>query len=204
MYLGSEFISFLIEIQKIIGKSVEKRHLNLSEMSTICCCDVAYNGDQAFVVTVVEKEGKRTVFGSKREVKFPYRTGLLSFREGPLLFESLREKDCDVILVDGHGLTHPRKAGLATTLGVILKKPVIGVAKSKLYGEVVKENGVEVILVEGERVGVKFGKYYYSIGNLVDFESVLDFGRRGYPECLKEADRLSKDFKRRGDLFISK
>ena len=67
---------------------------------------------------------------------FPYVPGLLSFREIPVLaaaFDKLRN-DPDVIFCDGQGYAHPRRMGLATHLGVILDRPTIGCAKSRLTG----------------------------------------------------------------------
>ncbi|HEX9764413.1 MAG TPA: endonuclease V, partial [Candidatus Acidoferrales bacterium] len=70
-------------------------------------------------------------------LKFPYVPGLLSFREGPPLlaaFAKLRTEP-DLLLFDAHGYAHPRRFGLACHLSVILDKPGIGVAKSRLIGE---------------------------------------------------------------------
>ena len=67
---------------------------------------------------------------------FPYVPGLLSFREIPALaaaFERLRN-DPDVIFCDGQGYAHPRRMGLATHLGMVLDRPTIGCAKSRLTG----------------------------------------------------------------------
>ncbi len=71
------------------------------------------------------------------ECPFPYRAGLLSFREVPILMAALAQLKGrpDVVLVDGQGIAHPRGLGLATHLGLVADVPTIGVAKSRLVGE---------------------------------------------------------------------
>ena len=70
------------------------------------------------------------------ECPFPYRTGLLSFREIPILAAALGRLQSrpEVILVDGQGIAHPRGLGLASHLGLVLDVPTIGAAKSRLVG----------------------------------------------------------------------
>ncbi len=68
---------------------------------------------------------------------FPYVPGFLTFREGPALlkaFAALRTRP-DLIMFDGHGVSHPAGFGLASHMGVLLKTPSIGCAKSVLVGE---------------------------------------------------------------------
>jgi len=74
---------------------------------------------------------------SESEVSFPYIPTLLSFREIPALLDVLRklEVEPDLILCDGQGIAHPRGIGLASHLGVLLDKPTLGCAKTKLVGE---------------------------------------------------------------------
>lgn len=116
---------------------------------------------------------------------FPYVPGLLSFRELPLLIEVCRkiESEPDLVLVDGQGLAHPRRMGLACHLGLFLDRPTIGSAKSRLCGEheeVGPARGDHALLMDGDetigaalrtRQGVR--PIYVSIGHMVDLPAAL-------------------------------
>ncbi|MCD6487548.1 MAG: endonuclease V [Syntrophobacterales bacterium] len=61
---------------------------------------------------------------------------MLTFREGPILLEAFRKLSSppDVIIFDGHGISHPRGIGLASHMGLFLNIPSIGCAKTRLVG----------------------------------------------------------------------
>ena len=146
---------------------------------------------------------------------FPYIPGLLGFREAPCVirtFGKLRER-CDMIMIDGHGLAHPRGFGLACHVGVLLDIPAMGVAKKCLYGTF-SEPGLkkgERTLMRGEdgevvgavlrtRDGVK--PVFVSIGNRTGLDTsvaiVLECSRGlRIPEPTRLADKyvglLKKD-----------
>lgn len=72
-----------------------------------------------------------------QKLTFPYIPGLLSFREAPVCIEAVEKltNEPDAFIIDGQGIAHPRRLGLATHLGLFFDKPTIGCAKSKLIGQ---------------------------------------------------------------------
>ena len=97
----------------------------------------SYSGVAVFPYPGLELLEEYTAF---LQTDFPYVPGLLSFREGPVALEAFRQVELspDVILFDGQGIAHPRRFGFAAHLGLLLDKPSIGYAKSKLYGRYIE------------------------------------------------------------------
>lgn len=146
----------------------------------------------------------------------PYIPGYLGFREVPALlaaWQGLAAKP-DLVLVDGHGIAHPRGLGIAAHLGAVLDLPSIGVAKSLLVGApetpLPEEPGATVPLVwKGERLGTvlrakrRSNPLYVSIGHRVSDAGALEWVRRclrGYrlPEPIRQA-HLAANAQRRGE-----
>jgi len=122
---------------------------------------------------------------AEKSVEFPYVPGLLSFRESPVILAACEKltNTPDLILVDGHGLAHPRRLGLASHLGVLWDKPTIGCAKSRLCGEhdpVDIEQGRFADLLDGEetigavlRTRRNSRPLYASIGHKISLEAAI-------------------------------
>ncbi|MHC4571494.1 MAG: endonuclease V [Planctomycetota bacterium] len=73
---------------------------------------------------------------ASKKAAFPYIPGLLSFREAPVCIAAVEKlkKEPDAFIIDGQGIAHPRRLGLAAHLGLFFDKPTIGCAKSRLTG----------------------------------------------------------------------
>jgi len=81
---------------------------------------------------------------AQQETRFPYIPGLLSFHEAPVCLEAVAKlgRQPDLFMIDGQGVAHPRRLGLASHLGLFFDKPTIGCAKSRLVGKF-EEPGAE-------------------------------------------------------------
>lgn len=150
---------------------------------------------------------------ARRKLRFPYVPGLLSFRECPILlaaFEQLQTQP-DLILVDGHGVAHPRRFGIACHLGILLDCPTIGCAKSILVGEVgelgVQAGSTSPLIDRCEEVGValrtrpRVKPIYVTIGHRVFLSSAVGFVSKcsdGFriPKPTREADHWVRELRR--------
>lgn len=165
------------------------------EIRTIAGADVSFNKFSETIYSgvvvlslsdlqVIESVSVRSI------ATFPYIPGLLSFREIPSLLEAwdqLKTKP-DVLMLDGQGMAHPRRFGIACHAGLLLDLPTIGCAKSILVGrhdELGIEAGSQAALIDrGEQVGValrtkrKVAPVYVSPGHLIDLPSAVDLTLR--------------------------
>ena len=143
-------------------------------------------------------------------VTFPYVPGLLAFREGPAAEAAFRalQTEPDLVMVDGQGIAHPRGLGIAAHLGVLLDRPTIGVAKSRLFGRG-EEPGLDpgdrepLLAPDGRQIGVllrtrpRSKPLWVSPGQYVTPDRAAEIVlacTRGHrlPEPTFLADRLSK------------
>jgi deoxyribonuclease V len=105
-----------------------------------------------------------------RKLTFPYIPGLLSFREAPACIAAVKKLKTipEIFIIDGQGIAHPRRLGLAAHLGLFFDKPTIGCAKSRLTGffqEPPSEKGAYSLLKD--KKGVKHDTQYETIGAVV-------------------------------------
>lgn len=184
-------------------------------------CDVSMNrfakeGFAGFVTLTYPELSMLDHAVAKAAIPFPYIPGLLSFREIPMLlaaWEQLREKP-EVLLVDGIGIAHPRRLGIASHLGLVLDLPTVGVAKSVLtgrYEEPGNEPGDTAPLVDpqnGEMLGMALRTkrgvrpVFVSPGHRITLDESVALVRscvikHRLPEPTREAHRIMNEYRLR-------
>jgi len=207
------------EIAAAIAEQNALRHKvritdDFGAIKTIAGIDVGYDLERELAKAVVvlldyQTLVLRTSVIAYAPTDFPYISGLLAFREIPAILKALgclHEKP-DMLMVDGQGIAHPRRMGIAAHLGAITDLPAIGVAKSRLtgkYGELATAAGAQRPLIDkGKTIGMvlrskpKCNPLYISPGHRVSRESALAItlhSLRGYrlPEPTRIADQISK------------
>ncbi len=196
--------------ERLRGQVVAEDTLGL--VHEVAGVDAHYTGDCVYAAAVVMGlPNLATVECAliRRPLTFPYVPGLLSFREAPAITEALNRlsKKPDLVLVDGQGLAHPRRFGLACHLGLLADLPTIGVAKSHLIG-MYKEPGIErgawsPLTDGGETIGAvvrtrrAVRPVFVSVGHRISLRTAIDLvlrctGQFRLPEPIRAADRLSR------------
>ena len=194
-----------IELQREIAKKVIAEDILHKEIEYICGIDVSYKMNAAYCSAAIIKKNTLELIesvDSKSVVRHPYISGLFILRESKPILTTLKSlKDhFDLLLIDGHGLLHPRKCGLASYIGVLIDKPTIGVAKSLLCGSIMEDQSVQY---DGTVLGFtikKEGKkqIYVSVGHKISLTTAIQIIKKitkkeeWIPEPLRIADLNSK------------
>lgn len=195
----------LSAIQRAVAAQVEiDGSINPEEINLIAGFDCAYCGDKIICAAVVINAKTLSIVESKQvviETPMPYISGFLAFREGPAIIRAYYEleHEPDVLMIEGHGIAHPLKCGLASYVGVELNKPAIGIAKGILAGHIVDGN----IILDGEAVGKMVATRQHSnplcvsIGHLMNIDAAVELVKQcisfphKLPEPIHVAHRIS-------------
>lgn len=160
------------------------------EITTIAGADISFNKYSTTVyagIVVMQFPSLQVIetAGIVDEATFPYVPGLLAFREVPSLskaWEKLNTKP-DVLVLDGHGIAHPRRMGIAAHFGVVMQTPTVGCAKSLLTGKymepAIDAGSVTDLFYKNELIGKvlrtkkNVKPVYISPGNLISMDQSL-------------------------------
>ena len=202
------------------AKEAQQRLSNLISLEysgkpikTIGAVDCSYDFSRqliAAVVVILEINSLRllTEVESQDRIPLPYIPGFLNFREAPVIFKAWRKlaSPPDVLLVDGNGIAHPRRMGLASYIGLLLDQATIGCAKSPFFpyqppaiergstSPFYNDRGEQVGLCLRTRTGIK--PVFVSPGHKMDISTaariVLKLARYRLPEPLRLAHQRAQ------------
>jgi deoxyribonuclease V len=194
--------------QQLLSRLIKIEPLTIKKDSLIGGVDISYSGNTGIAAYVCMKYGSFEPI----EIKYakvnqlpPYVPGLLYLREAPVIAKVLSQlsQKPDVLLVNGHGLAHPRKMGLASYIGVVFNIPTIGVARHLLYGEINWSSNPPLIVVNNENVGAILttknnNKLYISIGHKVTLNDAIKIVKENLfdlnlPAPIWYADKFSRE-----------
>ncbi len=198
------------EIQRELREKVSFQ-ADFGEVRTVAGVDVGTKGEVARAAVVVLSYPALAPLEqsmAQEPLTMPYIPGFLAFREAPAILAACEKLDIepDLFIFDGQGIAHPRRMGIATHVGVLLDKPSIGCAKSRLWGkhhEPAAQAGSYVHLYDGEevigavlRTRDKVNSVYVSIGHRIDLETAIEYILgccKGYrlPEPIRYAHRAA-------------
>ena len=184
---------------------------------TIAGADISFNKNSttmyAGIVMLSYPEMKLLGYALETfETAFPYQPGYLGFKEVPALLKAwkLIMQKPDVVVLDGNGILHPRRMGVASHFGILANQPTIGCAKSILYGEnhIPKPDKYSFANIEssGELLGFALrtknncAPVYVSAGHLITQQQALEvmkkcIGNYRIPEPTRMAHEIVNDFR---------
>ncbi|WP_414470054.1 endonuclease V [Methanobacterium sp. ACI-7] len=171
----------LAEIQNKLSKKIIKKD-SFQKIETVAVVDISFEKDNCATTAalVMDFETLQVIEEKTLNVQilFPYIAGFLGFREADGTVSVLKnlENNFDVLMVNGHGIMHPRGFGLASHVGLLMNMPTIGIAKQLPPGKYnFKDEGeIKYILSEEETVGANINRNYISIGHKISLKSAID------------------------------
>lgn len=200
-----------IELQKELRNQINLEPLT-KPIQTIAGADISFNKYEETVYAgiivlsfpALQEVAKATVIS---KTSFPYIPGLLSFREIPSLLKAwnLLKVKPDLMVLDGQGIAHPRRLGIATHFGLVTDTPAMGCAKSLLTGKfeaLPEAAGSQSLIYDGGevigaalRTKTKVNPVFISPGHRINLNQSLEIIKQcvaGYriPEPTRKAHLL--------------
>ena len=210
-YSFEDATAYQIELAK------QLKFQSLNKIETIAGADISFNKNSTTMyagIVILTYPGMvlKSFALETYETSFPYKAGFLGFREVPALLKvwELIPNKPDVVVLDGNGILHPRRMGVASHFGILANQTTIGCAKSLLHGENhIPENkklSATEISSHGEKIGfalrtkINCESVYVSAGHLITADQSLTIikkcvGNYRIPEPTRIAHNIVNDFR---------
>lgn len=182
-----------------------------SKLDIVAGADVSFSVDNKAVVAVVLLQLEDLKILEEKtlpvELFFPYIPGFLGIREADPVISTLNtlKQDFDVLMINGHGVMHPRGFGLASQVGVLQDVPTIGVAKKLIDERYIKRatqkhhtrDEFQLIKENNHVLGAFFKGKYVSVGHKISLKTALDIVEKTSvfktPEPIRQAHILATE-----------
>lgn len=205
----SNLYSNVIQFQECFAKKVIMNDEFDKEIEFVCGIDVSYKKEIAQCSAVIVNKNTLEIVElvkNKSKVKYPYIPGLFVLRESAPILDTLKliKNSFQILFIDGNGILHPRKCGLACYIGIITNNPTIGVAKKLLFGTLQSDG---FIMNKGCILGYALKRkntpkktVYVSVGHKTSLFTAVELVRsltkkdEILPEPLRIADIESKNY----------
>ncbi len=203
-----------LQIELARKVSLEDKY-SIDEIKYVIGVDQAFLGDYIISAAVKFKFPSIAEVGrvyTIEKVSFPYIPSFLMFREGDPAVSVVKKliEPNTVVLVDGSGIAHPRKCGLATYIALKVGEPSVGITKKKLFGEIKAEDGLLKLKDEDETIGFvlktckRCKPIYISPGSFISPKTALLVVKeclRGHklPEPIRQAHIFANEVKKNID-----
>ncbi|MDG6224583.1 MAG: endonuclease V [Candidatus Thermoplasmatota archaeon] len=207
----------LSDIQKALAIRAERGTRNVN---SVCGLDVSYGSINVCALSKFTLSGKHEGdMTTEVEPGLPYIPGYLFYREGPCMIEAVskaREEGMidgeTLLMIDGNGMLHPRRMGIARQLGMVLDLPTCGASKRLMMGRVgeyrnaIKGISIAKVTDDEEVIGasIKAGEkkaFYLSAGHLTDLRTCIPLVSRmlsgRHPAPVKRAHDLANETRKR-------
>jgi deoxyribonuclease V len=201
----SNYLATTIRMQYRIAKKVISENTLKKAIINICGVDVAYRNNIAYCSAVLMNKNSMEIKESINitlNVKYRYVPSFFMLRESEATINILKPliNRFDLLLIDGHGVLHPRRCGLASYIGVLIDRPTIGVAKSILCGTVNADHFIDVhgVISGFEMIKEKKKPIYISVGHKINLINAIGIikqlvkPKERIPEPLRLADIYSR------------
>lgn len=204
------FIQLLYNIQNTLARQVITKDC-FKNLERVAGADVSFSLDDKAVVAAVVMELDELEVLEKLAIpvtlELPYIPGFLGLREANATVSVLKKikSDFDVLMVNGHGILHPRSFGLASQVGMLMDVPTIGVAKRLIKGRYIhqasqpqqKKETPQLIFDSKKVMGAFFRRNYVSVGHKMSLYTALEVIKRSSiyhtPEPLRQAHMLATE-----------
>lgn len=173
---------YLANIQNNLSKEIIDED-SFKDVKSVAGTDISFSRDNFAIAAAVVIDFKTLEVLEEKslevELLFPYISGFLGFREVDALISVLKilENNFDVLIVNGHGIMHPRGFGLASHVGILMDMPTIGVAKRLIggyYKDYNNNNLLQIIKFNGKSVGACNKQKCISIGHKISLKTALN------------------------------